>query len=297
MWQAIAAGGLASLIGGLLQARLNRRQQSQNIAMQREFAQNGIRWRANDAIAAGFSPLVALGATGASYSPSQTVGGLGDAISGMGQNITRAAAAGRTRDEQEIAAAKLQLEILDQDLEHKKLLNMVETLRIQDLMNGNNPKLPSNSDMPLLTGQGDAYIRENPLTRTHSQPGRPGQEVGAISDIGLARTNTGYAVIPSNDITQRIEDKLIPEMRWAWKNQVLNNFTGYDIGKPDPRYYPPQSFFDEKARRPANDYRWSHVNQEWEAYYNPQYEPGYLGRPELHAPKLRPSRAIPLKGR
>lgn len=38
-------------------------------ALQREFAQNGIRWKIDDAATRGISPLAALGAVGSSYSP------------------------------------------------------------------------------------------------------------------------------------------------------------------------------------------------------------------------------------
>ena len=43
-----------------------REQFDRNEALQREFAQNGIRWRAADARAAGLHPLAALGSSGAS---------------------------------------------------------------------------------------------------------------------------------------------------------------------------------------------------------------------------------------
>lgn len=87
-------------------------------ALQREFAQSGIRWRADDARAAGIHPIYALGGPGASYSPgaiqlaspsrvtpvaspgaaaqasagSSVVSGnpMGNALASMGQDIGRA---------------------------------------------------------------------------------------------------------------------------------------------------------------------------------------------------------------
>lgn len=73
-----------------------------NIALQREFAQNGIRWRVEDAKAAGLHPLAALGASGASFSPVTQVGDTyfpGRDIAEMGQNIGRAMDAGMTEEE------------------------------------------------------------------------------------------------------------------------------------------------------------------------------------------------------
>lgn len=80
----------------------------ENMAMQREFAQSGIRWKVADAQAAGLHPLAALGTQGASFSP-VTVGGSayqGDAI--PGQDIGRAIkAAGSLFDREQQDADKL----------------------------------------------------------------------------------------------------------------------------------------------------------------------------------------------
>lgn len=56
-------------------------QQDKNIALQREFAQHGIRWRVEDAKAAGVHPMYALGAGGAAFAPNPIVldGGGGSA--------------------------------------------------------------------------------------------------------------------------------------------------------------------------------------------------------------------------
>lgn len=83
----------------------SREQFDRNEALQREFAQNGIRWRVGDAQAAGIHPLFALGAGGATYSPSVTAGGdnFSDTSAGylanMGQDIGRAISATQTKDE------------------------------------------------------------------------------------------------------------------------------------------------------------------------------------------------------
>lgn len=89
------------------------RQQGANLAAQREFAQMGIRWRAEDARAAGLHPLSVLGASGASYAPNPVVvgdsreDGLGKAISELGQNVTRSVAAQETADQRALRQAQL----------------------------------------------------------------------------------------------------------------------------------------------------------------------------------------------
>lgn len=83
----------------------SREQFNRNEALQREFAQNGIRWRVEDAKAAGLHPLAAIGAAGSTYSPSVTAGGgnyqvdsgrpdrgadIGSSLANMGQGMGRA---------------------------------------------------------------------------------------------------------------------------------------------------------------------------------------------------------------
>jgi len=72
---------------------------AQNIANQREFAQNGIRWKVADAQAAGLHPLAALGAQTSSFSNVVGSDGLKSDFSGLGQDIGRAIDAGSTSSE------------------------------------------------------------------------------------------------------------------------------------------------------------------------------------------------------
>lgn len=95
MLDALIAGG-ARLIGGFL----GQQQQKKNEQLQREFAQNSVSWRVADAKRAGIHPLYALGAP--TFSPAVSSSSpMGDAIAGMGQDISRsmnATASQSTRD-------------------------------------------------------------------------------------------------------------------------------------------------------------------------------------------------------
>lgn len=75
-WYGAAASAFGSLIGGITsynEGIKNRnaiaKANAQNIAYQREFAKNGIQWRVQDARNAGINPMYALGAQGASFTP------------------------------------------------------------------------------------------------------------------------------------------------------------------------------------------------------------------------------------
>lgn len=76
----ISAG--ASILGGILGDKNAKRQE----ALQREFAQNALQWKAADAEKAGISKIFAMGAPTTSYSP-VSVGGLGDGIAAAGKTL------------------------------------------------------------------------------------------------------------------------------------------------------------------------------------------------------------------
>lgn len=131
----ISAG--ASILGGFMNRASQKDAQTQtayfadkNMRMQEEFAQNGIRWRVNDAKKAGIHPLYALGASVPSYTPSSVSfagdTSLGNSFAAAGQDIGRAINSTRTADERADAFTKsmqaIQLESAGVDLEIKKTM-------------------------------------------------------------------------------------------------------------------------------------------------------------------------------
>lgn len=110
-----------SLIGRGLDMIFNQKQQAANTATQKEFAQHGIRWRVEDAKAAGIHPLYALGAQTQSFSPIH----VGTDFAGMGQDISRAIDATRTSGERadaRLAALTLERAELENDLLRSQIL-------------------------------------------------------------------------------------------------------------------------------------------------------------------------------
>lgn len=86
------------------------RQQARSDALQREFAQHGIRWRVEDARAAGVHPVFAMSGGGAAYAPSTfTVGSESrSTFRDMGQDLSRAVAAQETADQRALRLAVLE---------------------------------------------------------------------------------------------------------------------------------------------------------------------------------------------
>lgn len=110
-----AIGAGASLIGANMADRRAEQNAERNIAMQKEFAQQGIRWKVADAEAAGVHPLYALGAQTHSFAPvSVGSSNMAASLSSMGQNVGRAIHATSTQPERasayQEAAQTLQLD-------------------------------------------------------------------------------------------------------------------------------------------------------------------------------------------
>lgn len=221
---------------------------NRNVALQREFAQSGLSWKVQDAKNAGLHPLVAIGGAGASYSPqSISVGSSytpGPDYASMGQNVARAALAAQDQ------TARLQSELLSAQIDGVKLDNSMKAQRIQSSQIG--PALNTTGlSNSLISGQGNSsksgsgLVELNPLSRTHSAPGAPHSEVGEVADYGFARTPTGLAIVPSQDVKNRIEDQIIPELAWSFRNQILPTISGGGPTPPDPRQYPLPKGFDE----------------------------------------------------
>lgn len=109
----------------------------QNIALQKEFAQNSIKWRVEDAKRAGVHPMAALGISPASFSPvssSLSYPSSSDFdAQAFGQNIDRAINAGKTKEDQDIAqgiADKMTaINLRKGELENDLLQAQIDSLR------------------------------------------------------------------------------------------------------------------------------------------------------------------------
>lgn len=119
MWSGLAAAGIAagaSLLGGALNKHNANASFDRNLDAQREFAQNGIRWRVADAKAAGLHPLAALGAQTTSYSPqAYDSTDYASMLGNMGQNIGRAIQSKQTPEEREYSNLRLEGARLDNE--------------------------------------------------------------------------------------------------------------------------------------------------------------------------------------
>lgn len=231
----ISAG--ANLLGGMLNREQNEDFQANqnyqaevNRQMQKDFAQQGIRWKVDDAKAAGIHPLYALGANTVSYSPVSVGGGpdtsFGSGVASAGQDLSRAFDATRTGDERSkaLAGASASLSVERAGLENELLRAQIAKLRGQV-----GPPMPALTDTNAIDGQ--------PATRTVVLPhgvrlATPGNEStqDAISkeygDEGLPQLPGQYRFARDWIMLHREQNKKL------WGGDTLLN----QIGKAWRRY-------------------------------------------------------------
>lgn len=142
----------ANLVSGFLNRSAAKdaaaQQQAQfnaNMQMQKDFAQQGVRWKVADAKAAGIHPLYALGAQTISPSPISVGGGsadtsLGDMAKNMGQDLSRAVHATRTQEERDDAYATT---VKAMNVQRMGLENDLLAAQTAKIRAGSNPPAPA----------------------------------------------------------------------------------------------------------------------------------------------------------
>lgn len=238
------AGGVLGLVGSAQSQKSAAALNQMNYEHQKEFAQNGIRWRVADAKAAGIHPLAALGTNTASYTPSGTIGSTSDYswLSDAGQGIGRAVEAGLSRKERADMQAKreqaadldmqtkqAQLEGVQLDNQARKL-DMVRQMAqdaersyIHQQLGPNFPGSPT-----LIDGQGDSArdtyptgrTKEKPSEVVSSNPGDSSTQAGTPPDSRIYSTPTGRAVLLNEDAGDSVEASPFAGYQWFVRNHL-----------------------------------------------------------------------------
>lgn len=238
------AGNLLGSAGSYFE---NKSINDQNKDMQYDFAKNGIKWKVDDAKAAGIHPLAALGAQTisptASFQPSQ-------AFANMGQDLSRAIHSTRSSSEREQATLMSSLQVENQQLQNDMLRSQIAKLNASP-----NPPFPS-SDSLLLDGQGNsrstAGTKTVPVEVSSHLAGQPARAAGTHPDMTYVNTGSGgLAIVPSKDAKNLIEDQFVPEMMWAARNHLTTFIT------------PPPYPSDVPVPKGYDRWKWNPLMQEW----------------------------------
>jgi len=250
MWEAVAAEVGGRVIGSLLDndAAGDRNDASlawarENAAMQREFAQNGIRWRVEDAQKAGIHPLYALGAQTHSFAPTsfQPEGpdySMGRAMSDSGQDISRAMQAAATKDDRAMSMMD-RLALERAELENDLLRSQIATQNAQL-----GPPLPAlakpgpssiNSHLP------PEAIVTKPSEIPASMPGDDSIQAGVYPDLRWSMGADG--ILTPMPAKEHVDDPDLSSpdyMEWWIRNRLLPTLSD------NPRM-PPRSMLPKGA--------------------------------------------------
>lgn len=214
---AIAAG--ASLLGGWLGKESQEKQQQQNQALQKEFAQSSIQWKVADAKKAGIHPLYALGSPSISPAVSVQNDPMAAGIANAGQDISRAMLATGSQETRQVSGAMQTLALERASLQNEVLKTQLVSMRARMAQGGQTgPAMPVNEVDPFAIGQSKVEDRPPIMMggeRVRTDPGT--SPAKAFEDwlgddlfspgflpnlIGAARANFGHpATWPQQMVT------------------------------------------------------------------------------------------------
>lgn len=234
---------VGSIAGGILGANSAQNVAGMNYEAQKEFAQNGIRWKVEDAKRAGIHPLYALGASTQGYSPSGGYTGdygISDAAAHFGQGYERAQQAKMTkeeRDKQDVRDAIQDMAALE-DLNQKRRMNDAQ-IRLANSEIFRNFALSTNAlrktglppAMPgglggVIAGQGNSYATGQTTPEISSvvtsEKGTPSVQAGIPPDVRFYRTlSGGRAPLPTEDAGDAMDAAWGAGLQWSFRNNLV----------------------------------------------------------------------------
>lgn len=255
-------------IGNFIDSNANRKAQEEanrnNAALQKDFAQNGLRWRMEDAKRAGIHPLAAIGANVQGGSPSFQSTHVGSPFETVGQNISRAINATRTADERRLSALTIHSAELDNAIKLKQLEGM------------DSPPFPSNYNF--FPGQGNSGpgMGVGPLRGPGPVPGAPYEEGSQMPDTTFMRTQTGLVPSIPQSSSESLEADYLGVIDWNIRNKLLPYFASAAnaVGIKNKMYQPSAA----RLPRGASGWRWSWMGREWQPTYEEKSFKSYKRR-------------------
>ncbi|WP_302553331.1 hypothetical protein [uncultured Bilophila sp.] len=257
-----AIGAVGSIAGGLIGANSAQNVAGLNYEAQKEFAQNGIRWKVEDAKRAGIHPLYALGASTQGYSPSGGYTGdygIADAAAHLGQGFERAQQAKMTKEErekQDVRDAIQDMAALE-DLQQKRRMNdaQIRLANSEIFRNfalstnalrktGLPPALPGGSG-GVIAGQGESYATGQTTPEISevvtSVAGLPSVQAGSPPDTRFYKTGTGRAPLPTQESGDSMDAAVGAGLQWSFRNNLLPYLANFlpidDPHRRDGEYY------------------------------------------------------------
>lgn len=237
---------IGGLIGGFMSSDAAESQRAaendrfiQNLAAQKDFAQNAIRWKVDDANRAGVSPLAALGAQTISFSPI-ALGDIGsDLKKSAGQDISRAVAAvGNSEDrDRDFTQATQALTLERGKLENELLKSQIVRAR-QQLGPPNaavSPKPAGANSLPPAFG-GDVPLLKPDASEAAPLPEKEGLRIGKTWLHNPYFSDSQNVEDRYGDIGEEVYGSLIAAPADLYWNVVNSPFWLSNVTAPVDRY-------------------------------------------------------------
>lgn len=190
---------------------------SDNVNLQREFAQQGIRWRVEDAKAAGIHPLAALGANTLSFSPIN-VGKQEPNWAAHGQNIGRAINAVTSKEERVLFAQGLEknnLELQKAGLENAILTEELRRLKDSKPVTANEYGIPGQGTTIEEYNLGPDVVMEKNQVPFSSAPGIQSGIVPSYQFGWIGKDEA--ALYPSKPLEEKLDADSFTALRHAFR--------------------------------------------------------------------------------
>lgn len=244
------------------QQNLTNSQNQFNYDMQKEFAQNGLSWRVNDALKAGISPLAALGMNPVSASPVMASGDsgygsnytdtfsrigsrIGDSLSKLVSEDTKLTVEGKKLDNDR---KRLQNEQLIKDLSGVGVAGATEvsaTSKVKEHLKHVaqlDKQTPSSSKpAPSLTSKVDSFVKEF----------EPGLKAVATGYAGNGRyEDLAYHIVPDDQYLQEAVSES-PLMKGLYYAGLYTNTIDYMVDELNKRKVAPSGYEWYKGKDPS----------------------------------------------
>lgn len=233
----------AARLNAMAQAAADERNREYNERVQKEFAQNSVRWKVEDARAAGIHPAFALGAPTQSFSThvgqqiSPFVGSsMGSSLASAGQDIGRAVAATSIQEQKDDAytASLKQLNLQKAGLENALLASQINRLSQTSM-----PAFPNVARERMIPGQGNTpnsgRYKMKPMESEYGAKTNAVVEPMHLTDVGYLQTrNTpsgSFMPVPSKLAKERIEDDFLAQLDHMMRNRLLP-IAGFNFNPP-----------------------------------------------------------------
>lgn len=221
-------GSFLGSFGGLFGGSKGPKQPSFNdqVNVQKQFAQHGLRWRVEDAERAGVHPLYALGAQVAPYAPVSVGGDYEPSgfqrVSEMGQNLGSAISRMSTKEERAYGAITAAQSVERGHLENELLRSQIAQIRA-----ASTPGISLNNRGELIPGQGNSKsIVVNPSETISTSKTNRGVEAAAPPANTIFVGYDGMPIVSPNQ-------QLSESMEGNWPVGMVQNLVHNTV----PFYY------------------------------------------------------------